>query len=144
MPKEGTTAFDHAAKLLAGRDKTRAQLAQALERKGFDAGAIADALARAGALGWLDDARVARRRAADGLRDGWAGEALLAKLVASGLEDRIAAQAIAAAIDELGWVALDAARALLGKRRLEGAKAARFLASRGFGEDVVERLVPSM
>lgn len=143
MSRQPTTAFAHAVKLLSGRDKTRAQLRQALSGKGFSEEEIDEALRRVVELGYLDEAGLARRRAAAGLSDGWAGEALRAKLIAGGLEERTAADAIALAVAESGWRELDAARALLAKRRVEGPKALRLLASRGFSEDVVERLVGS-
>lgn len=143
MAKEVPDALLVATKLLAGRDKTSAQLAAALERKGYDAPIIAQTIERAKALRYLDDARVATRLALDELRAGWAGEALHARLTNKGLDDALVSEACAAAIAELGWVELDVARSLITKRKLEGAKAARFLGSRGFSEDVVERLVGS-
>lgn len=143
MAKEAPDALTLATKLLAGRDKTRAQLALALERKGHPPEVIAATLTRLGSLGYLDDARVAHRRALEDLRAGWAGEALQARLDALGLDAALAAQAIDAAVAELGWSALAMARTLLERRKLTGAKAARFLGARGFPEDVVERLVGS-
>ena len=132
-----------ATKLLAGRDKTSAQLAAALQRKGHDSATITQTIERAKALKYLDDARVAARLALDELRGGWAGEALHARLTSKGLDDALVSEACASAITELGWVELDAARSLMTKRKLEGAKAARFLGGRGFSADVVERLVGS-
>lgn len=111
-----TDAFALATKLISGRDKTTAQVREALERKGF---------------------------ARDGLEEGWVGDALLGKLTARGLDERTATEAISAAREELGFVDRSAAMALLRKRKLEGAKAARFLASRGFSEELVEQLIGS-
>ncbi len=130
-------------KLLSGRDKTRAQLHAALERKGFGPEEIDAALERARSLGYLDDARVAKRRALAELTAGWAGEALRARLEAVGVEGHTAQAAIDEAIAELGWRDLEAARRLLAVKKATGAKAARFLSSRGFSDDVVERLVGS-
>ncbi len=130
-------------KLLSGRDKTRAQLHAALERKGFTPEEITAALERAKSLGYLDDARVAKRRALAELSAGWAGEALRARLEATGVEPHTAQAAIDEAIAELGWRDLEAARRLLAVKKATGAKAARFLSSRGFSDDVVERLVGS-
>jgi regulatory protein len=134
-------AFTHATRLLSGREKTAAQLRAALERKGFAAAEIAAALERCRELGYLDDARVAKRLALDGLDDGWVGEALLARLSAKGLDDRTARSAIDAAREEQGVTERSRAVALLTRRGLSGPKAARFLASRGFTEELVEELV---
>jgi regulatory protein len=136
-------ALTQATKLLAATDKTRAQLIAALSRRGYPAEEIDAALERAKALGYLDDARVAKRRAQENLRAGWAGEALLARLVGGGLDEALAASSAKEAMAEVGWSALEAARALVAQRKLTGAKAARFLSARGFQEDVVERVIGS-
>lgn len=138
-----TDALSLATKLISGRDKTTAQVREALERKGFAREEIDSAIQRCRELKYLDDARVAKRVAIEALEDGWVGEALLGKLSAKGLDERTARDAIDLAREELGFVDRSAAMDLLKKRKLEGAKAARFLASRGFSEDLVEQLVGS-
>ena len=143
VPPEKPDALTQATRLLASTDKTRAQLAAALNKRGFSGDQIDEALERATALGYLDDARVALRKARVDLAAGWAGEALLARLVSAGVEAQGAAAAMQEAITEAAWSALSAARALVLRRKLSGAKAARFLASRGFDEDVVERVIGS-
>lgn len=132
-------ALTQVTKLLAGREKTRAQLHDDLVRRGFDDKDIETALERAKELGYLDDSRTARRNAVASLRDGWAGDALIARLQAKGIDENTAREAVEHAITELSWREADAANALMKKRNLSGAKAARFLASRGFSEDVVNR-----
>lgn len=134
-------AFTQATRLLASRDKTRAQVVQGLERRGYTPEEVRAAVERAQALGYLDDRRVAQRKARAELVGGWAGDALLGRLTQAGLPESLSREAIAEAAQELGWSPLDAARGLLTARHLTGARAARFLASRGFDEDVVERLV---
>lgn len=134
-------ALTQLTRLLASTDKTRAKLTQALERRGYSADEIAAALDRAQALGYLDDERVAQRKATEALQAGWAGEALLSRLVQAGLEEATARSAIEEAIAETGWQALDSARRLARARKLQGARGARFLASRGYEEDVVERVI---
>ncbi|MFT3709244.1 MAG: regulatory protein RecX [Archangium sp.] len=134
-------ALNHATKLLSGRDKTTAQVRDALERKGFPRADIDAAIARCVELKYLDDARIAKRLALDGLDDGWVGDALLGRLTAKGLEDRVAHDAIALAREERGYSDRSAAVTLLTQRKLSGPKAARFLASRGFAEELVEQLV---
>lgn len=141
MTRPRPDALTQATRLLAASDKTRAQLLEALRRRGYGAEEAEQAAARAQALGYLDDRRVARRKAQVQLRAGWVGQALLARLTGAGLEDALARTAVQEAIAESGWSALEAARALLTARKLSGAKAARFLGSRGFEEDVVARLV---
>ena len=134
-------ALTQITRLLASTDKTRAQLVAALTRRDYEPAEIDEALSRAKSLGYLDDGRVAQRKARSELLAGWAGEALLARLTATGLEEAIARSAVKDAIAESGWTALQAARTLIVARKLEGARGARFLASRGFEEDVVERVI---
>lgn len=141
MPSPKPDALTQVTRLLASTDKTRAQLADALARRGYEPQKIDQALERAVALGYLDDTRVARRRAQADLKDGWAGEALLARLVHAGLDEQTARAAVQAEIAESGWSAPEAAQALVKARKLSGAKGARFLASRGFEEDLVERVI---
>lgn len=141
MPPLKPDALTQATRLLASTDKSRAQLVEALRRRGYPPAEIDEATARAQALGYLDDGRFAHKKAQAELRAGWAGEALLARLTGAGLDQALARTAVQAAIAEARWVALEAARGLMAARKLSGAKAARFLASRGFEEDVVERLV---
>lgn len=141
MTRPRPDALTQATRLLAATDKSRAQLLEALRKRGYEEGEAEDAAARAQALGYLDDGRVARKKAQAELRAGWAGEALLARLTLAGLEEPLARAAVQEAISEAGWSAPEAARALIAGRKLFGAKAARFLASRGFEEDVVERVV---
>jgi SOS response regulatory protein OraA/RecX len=58
-PPSGRTAFAAALSLLTGRALTTGELVARLERRGFDAGQIAEAGSRAAALGLLDDRRTA-------------------------------------------------------------------------------------
>lgn len=132
-------ALTQLTKLLAGREKTTAQARAELEKRAFTAAEIEAAISRATELRYLDDARVARRLAVAALRDGWVGEVLHARLTAKGLDERTSCQAISDAITELEWKEGPAAEALVKKRNLAGVKAARFLASRGFSEDLCNR-----
>lgn len=141
MSKPRPDALTQATRLLAATDKTRAQLLAALASRGYGEAEAKHAADRAQALGYLDDGRVAQRLAREALDDGWAGEALVARLAAKGLDDALVQAAVRAAIEASGWAPRDAAVRLLAARKLSGAKAARFLASRGFEEDVIARLV---
>lgn len=137
-------ALAHVAKLVAGRDKTVVQVQQALERKGCTPDLIDATVQRARTLGYLDDARVAVRFASDALSDGWVGEALFAKLEAKGLEPKVLEGAIDQARHALNFDDVAAARQLLAKKRVDGVKAARFLASRGYSHELIERLVGTL
>lgn len=139
-----------ALRLLRHRGRSRHELRMALARRGFPEGELAQVLLRLGELGYLDDARFARQRAATLLRDGKLGPAaVLQRLVAHGLPEPEAKAALEEARQEAGFDPLAAARALLERRDLWGrvlteaerARAARMLAGRGFSEDVVERLL---
>ena len=141
VTRETLDAFARGAKLLAGRDKTTATVRADLSRRGYAPGEIDAAVERLTALGYLDDARWAASRARRELEAGWGEAGVLARLVAAGLDERLARQAVADAVGELGWSARAAAEALLRQRRLEGARAARFLASRGFEPELVEQLL---
>ncbi len=141
MAPQKPDALTQITRLLASTDKTRAQLIAALERRAYPQSEIDAAVERAQALGYLDDARVAQRKARAELQAGWAGDALLGRLLAAGLEEPTARTALQEAIAESGWSALAAARQVVRSRKIAGVKAARFLASRGYEEDVVERVI---
>lgn len=132
-------ALTQLTKLLAGREKTKAQARADLEKREFPVAEIDAAITRASELGYLDDTRVAKRLAVASMRDGWAGEVLHARLTSKGIDENTATQAIADAIVELEWNENVAAEVLVKKRHLAGVKAARFLASRGFSEDLCNR-----
>lgn len=141
MTKPRPDALTQATRLLAATDKTRAQLLAALASRGYGEAEAKDAADRAQALGYLDDGRLARRLAREALDDGWAGEALLARLTTKGLDEALARSAVREAMEASGWSPRDAAAHLAASRKLSGTKAARFLASRGFEEDVISRLL---
>ena len=132
-------ALTQLTKLLAGREKTKAQARADLAKREFSVSDIDAAITRASELGYLDDTRVAKRLAMASMRDGWAGDVLHARLLAKGIDENTATQAIADAVVELEWNENAAADALVKKRNLDGVKAARFLASRGFSEDLCNR-----
>jgi regulatory protein len=136
-----SSAFDAAVRLLKGRAKSRARLEQALVIRGFEAAAIAEALRRVTELGYLDDSRYADAKARTALAEGRSIADVERRLEADGIDPALAAQASRSAAAEGGHDDLDAARALLAKRKVQGARAARLLASRGFSEDVIEQLV---
>jgi SOS response regulatory protein OraA/RecX len=134
-------AFAQGLKLLSGRDKPLARLRVELERREFSASEIDSAVERLLALGYLDDARLAARWAAEALADGWAPEGAVGRLMGRGLDEALARRAIAQATHAAGWREREAAAALLAKRGLSGPRGARLLLSRGFQEDVVRECV---
>jgi regulatory protein len=133
MPTKPIDAMTRALKLLAGREKSRAQLEAALVAKGHTAEEIAGAVKRCQELGYLDDDR--------------AGKDLAAKLLAQGrsqidVERRLEAKGFdPAAANALKPDDRAAAKQLLKDRGLTGVKAARLLLSRGFDQELVESLV---
>jgi SOS response regulatory protein OraA/RecX len=135
------TALEHAKKLLAGREKTTAQVRAALERKGFSAGEIDEAIERLRGLSFLDDRRAAESLARTALTAHQSRSAVARKLEGLGVDESVVERAVIEAAGEVGHDDERAARALLSKRRLTGLKAARFLAGRGFDEALIRRVV---
>jgi regulatory protein len=104
-----------ALRLLAARDRSEAEVASALRRRGHTGEEIAGVLARCRELGYLDDARFARDRAAALLRQGRAvGWRLAADLRSRGVAEETAREAAAAAGGETAED--DVARTLLARR----------------------------
>lgn len=148
MIGDGTTqmisALEHAKKLLAARERTEAQLRSALERKQYDPDEIDRAIERLKSLRFLDDRRAAEAHARVALTAKQSRAAVTRKLASMGVADSEAAGAVERVGAEVGHQDEAAARALLMKRRLSGVKAARFLAGRGFSEDLIMKLVPEV
>lgn len=88
-------ALDKAMDYLSLRDHASGELYQKLCRK-FDAPSAAYAVARAGELGLLDDAGVARRRAAELLRKRKSRREILTDLATKGIDRDTAAEAVEA------------------------------------------------
>lgn len=128
-------AFELAVRALGAHDRTAAELDARLARHGVSPEEREEALERLERLGYLDDARVARDRAAQ-LAGRGAGDAL----IRHDLERRgIGAEAIEEALAALEPERDRAARVVAERGR--SARTARYLASRGFGEDGAAALV---
>lgn len=148
-PEAVQRATDAGLKLLAARARTRHELLQALERKGFPASVRDAALARLQGWGYLDDVRFGRERAASLLSGGKGPAAVLQRLHAHGLSEDEARSALDAARATVEFDAVGAARTALEKRGLSArppdgkawARAARFLSGRGFSQDVIHQLL---
>jgi regulatory protein len=143
-------ATEQCLKWLAQRARSRHELLAALERKGYAEPVRERALARVEGFGYLDDARFARDRATALLGKGRQGpRAVEERLAAHGLSPELARAAVDAARDELGFDAETTARRVLEQRGLAGrelspkerGRAGRLLFSRGFSEELIQRLV---
>lgn len=138
------SALSYAVKLLAGRDKSELKLRCALEKKGFAPPEIDAAIVRLKAQGYLNEARFAHAKVTEGLRVGRTPLDLRQRLVRDGLPEPVIDAALTRVVADSGFDPLTAAKALVTKRRLTGLHAARFLAARGFDDDVIRRLVPAI
>lgn len=128
-------AVETALRALRFRDRTSAELDARLERRGVEAEERARALETLERVGYVDDARVARTRA-ESLAARHAGD----ELIRHDLDARgVAAEHVEAALAALEPERERAARVLA--RRGTGPATARYLASRGFGEDAVAAAV---
>jgi regulatory protein len=124
-----------ALRLLRHRDRSLAQVDRALRARGVEDSVRADALATLTRTGLVDDDRFAERRAAM-LAGRGAGDALIAHdLKAAGVPPDVIDDAVAALEDEHAR-----ARRIV-RRRGASPKTARYLAGKGFSEDVVREVV---
>ncbi|MBR2979042.1 MAG: regulatory protein RecX [Myxococcaceae bacterium] len=153
--RQSQSCLDRALKILSLRDHAKAELRRKLVTAGHNAGEIDAAIERLSSLGYLDDARFASQRAKSLDRAGKLGRRAIAnRLRQAGLGDDLVRRAMAeldAAHDDQNTRGdLDKARALLERRFASlpkdsdaktRARAARFLASRGFSSEVIGRLI---
>jgi SOS response regulatory protein OraA/RecX len=121
-----------AARALRARDLSEERLAQRLARAAVAPATAAESLQLLGRAGIVDDARFARRRAEALVERGHGDAAIEHDLERQGL----AGEAVTAALEELPDE-LERARRLV-ERRGRGPKTARYLASKGFGEEAIE------
>ncbi|HEX5753444.1 MAG TPA: regulatory protein RecX [Archangium sp.] len=149
-PEEVKRATDACLRLLAVRARSRHELLTALERKGFSEPVREAALEQVVGWGYLDDERFARDRAAVLLQRGRYGpQAVQQRLEAHGLSREAASEAVAEARGAVEFDAEATARQVLAQRGLSGrqlgpkehARAGRLLFSRGFSEDVIQRVL---
>jgi SOS response regulatory protein OraA/RecX len=122
-----------AVRALHYRDLSSAALAARLERAGVGAAEREQALETLVRVGYLDDVRVAAKRAQTLAERGWGDDGIAADLEQQGLPAEVAAEAIAALEPER-----ERARRLVAVRGA-GPKTAGFLARKGFGEDALEQ-----
>lgn len=142
-PREAAHAA--ALRLLAARERSAAELRQRLRTKGFDGDIVEVVLERLREAGLQDDRRFADSLVESAVRDrGYSSHAVHAALRRKGVDQELAAQVSAASPEADEERALAAAR----KRAAQLASLApdvrmrrlvRFLARRGYPEEVCER-----
>lgn len=141
MPRRKLDAYQQAIVLLEARERTEHELRRGLASRGHSEPEVEAAVARVRELGYLDERRVAEARARRGFAEDRSTADVAARLARSGVEEGVLRRAVAEISQESGHTDEAAARALLRKRRLSGAKAARLLASRGFEEELIRRIL---
>ena len=124
-------AFDTAGRALARRDRSRADLAARLDRRGIAPGATAETVDAFERLGFVDDTRLARSRARLLADRGYGNDAIRFDLERQGIPEHVAAEAITALDPEEMRACTVVAAAP------DGLKAVRRLSARGFSDDVV-------
>jgi regulatory protein len=138
-----------ALRLLRRRLRSRAELEEALRRRGYARDDVAAVVADLARVGWIDDARFARAWIVDRLRLRPSGRRrLFAELAARGVNRDVIRDALAAALPAADEEELALLQAAARSRRLQGvppAAARRRLASwlqrRGFDGAAVGRAV---
>ena len=128
-------AVETALRALRFRDRTTAELDARLEQRGVGESEREQALETLERIGYVDDERFARSRA-ERLAERGSGDAL----IRDDLERRgVAAEIVDAVLSELEPERERAAQIV--QHRGPGDKTARYLAAKGFGEDVLESVV---
>jgi regulatory protein len=133
--------MEAAQRLLAAREKTRAQLEQALVRKGYSLDEVHEVIARLSSAGLLSDRRAAELHARKGFEARHSTSAVARKLSVLGVDQAEADEVVARVQADVGHDDEAAALALIQQRKLTGAKAARFLGARGFDEALIRQVV---
>jgi regulatory protein len=132
---ETESAREAALHALSAKGRSRAELTDLLDQKGFGREAVSDALDRLEAVGLVDDAALARELVSRGASDR-AGSALLDILRRRGIDRDLAARVVREAPDQpeaartliaRRWSSLRALPEHVALRRAQG-----FLARRGF------------
>ncbi|HYX77748.1 MAG TPA: regulatory protein RecX [Solirubrobacterales bacterium] len=145
MAGSSPDAFEAALSALRVKERTTAELAALLERRGYHPQEVADAISRLADAGELDDARFARRYAEDKreLR-GWGPERIRAALEARGVPSALGEAALEADTHE---AQVGRARELLEARarplgtEADRARALGFLARRGYDYEIAHEAI---
>ncbi|HCF58002.1 MAG TPA: RecX family transcriptional regulator [Myxococcales bacterium] len=147
--KPSCSAYDRALRLLSIRDHAEKELRRKLRRAEHEPQEIDGAIERVRRLGYLNDARFARLRAASLVTEGRFGpRGVAAKLQQAGVGEALVREAVAQAMD--GKDELELAAELLKKKHPDAfgskdpkvrARAARYLVGHGFSSGVVARVL---
>lgn len=132
---ERRRALDRSVRALARRDHSAATLRAKLDRAGISLPAQADAVETLERIGYVDDERFARDRAARLAERGYGDEWIRADLEAQGVDRELVEPALRSLEPEPDRAARQAAGAGGGFR------AVRVLVRRGFSEESVEALL---
>ncbi len=144
-PEDLDELLQLAVRFLARRDRTIAQVAQYLTLRGASSRQVGQVIHRLSDLRYLDDHAYAQRWVDTRLSTRPMGrERLKAELLAKGISDGVAARVLAETFREVSEERL--ARRVLEVasrhgRRLPLSQLARLLQQRGFGEEVVDRMM---
>jgi len=142
---EPPDAADLAARLLARREHSRAELAAKLRRRGIDAGECERVLDRLEAVGALSEARFVEQLVTSRLRQGYGPVRIRADLAARGVDPDAADAELAADDDEWSRRAEEARQARFGNEMpdeyAERARQARFLERRGYTAAQIARVL---
>lgn len=130
-------ALGVAANALRGRDLSEHRLTERLRRAAVAPAALEESLGVLARAGLVDDARFAGARAETLAGRGYGDDAVRYDLERQGVPAEVVQAAIAGLPSEL-----ERARRVV-ERRGTGARTARYLAARGFGEDAVEAALAS-
>jgi len=145
MTRQPVTAADAALRLLSRRAYTRREMEHRLQAGSFGQEELDEALNRLADWGYLDDLAVARRGVEDCLERRPRGRSLLlAELMARGIPEAVALEALAAYPPAMEDETARAVLTRLGIRIPAGAKdrarAWRTLTRLGFVEPTIERI----
>jgi len=125
-------ALGVAARALRRQDLSKRAVAERLARAAVAPAAVEESLAVLARAGLVDDARFARTRAGNLAERGYGNTAIRHDLGRQGVSPEVIQQALES-------LEAEAERArLLVERRGAGVKTARYLASKGFGEEALE------
>lgn len=131
MTRSTGSPLDEAVRALRRRDHTAVSLDAHLGRRGVGSAERETAIERVRELGYLDDARFASRRAESLAARGYGDALVAADLARQGVSGEVAAAAVAALEPERQRAAR------LVARRGGGTRTGRYLAAKGFSEEVV-------
>jgi len=138
--------FDRAVRLLTARPRSTLEIRERLSQAGASPSDVTAAIERLVRLGYLDDRSLARNEAEVLLRDGRMSlRAAILKLTSRGIDPPTAEEAVQALGLEDRVLARAALERRFGREALppaDAARAFRFLAQRGFDEELVDEIVP--